>query len=198
VSRPQFTAQLRIRRFRLFNRFARAGSGFAAAGRSAIRPNAFLIAEDHSGWSAVARPTAQGGLGFDETWYADFYHHLIGDAQNDASRGRLLHFAGYGDNRRLAFTWFAGALTAGADNHTVYHESHDEAGNSYYIYYIENGQRVYSARTIAVAVNNAPLVGDTRRFAEARVHFAAGMALLGPGAPMFFMGEEVGASRPYR
>ena len=49
-----------------------------------------------------------------------------------------------------------------------------------------------------VAVNDAPLVGDTRRYAEARVHFAAGMTLLGPGIPMFFMGEEVGASRPYR
>ena len=48
-----------------------------------------------------------------------------------------------------------------------------------------------------VAVNGAPLWGETRRFAEARVHFAAGMTLLGPGVPMFFMGEEVGASRPY-
>ena len=49
-----------------------------------------------------------------------------------------------------------------------------------------------------VAVNDAPLVGETRRYAEGRVHFAAGMTLLGPGIPMFFMGEEVGASRPYR
>lgn len=160
-----------------------------------INPNAFLIAEDHSGWSAVTQPTAEGGLGFDATWYADFYHHLIGDAQNDASRARLIKFAGYGDNRALAVTWFAGALVAGADRRVVYHESHDEAGNSYYI---ENGQEVHSGRTIAIAVNNAPLLGDTRRFAEARVHFAAGMTLLGPGVPMFFMGEEVGASRPYR
>ena len=41
----------------------------------------------------------QGGLGFDAVWYADFYHHLIGDAQNDSSRARLLKFAGYGDDR---------------------------------------------------------------------------------------------------
>ena len=69
----------------------------------------------------------------------------------------------------------------------VYHESHDEAGNA-------EG----SARTIVVAVNGAPLIGDTRRYAEARVHFAAGMTLLAPATPMFFMGEEVGASLPYR
>ncbi|MFO1371489.1 MAG: alpha amylase C-terminal domain-containing protein [Candidatus Competibacteraceae bacterium] len=159
-------------------------------------PNVFLIAEDHSGWSAVTQANEQGGLGFDATWYADFYHHLIGDAQNDASRARLLKFAGYGDDRELRMDWFAGALAESATAKVVYHESHDEAGNSYYM---ENGQEVHSARTLVVAVNGASLGNAaTRRYAEARVHFAAGMTLLGPGIPMFFMGEEVGASEPYR
>ena len=152
-----------------------------------IRPNAFLIAEDHTGWRAVFQPTDQGGLGFDATWYADYYHHLIGDAQNDPSRARLIRLAGTASNEPLRMRWFADALAASADHRVVYHESHDEAGNA-------EG----SARTIVVAVNGAPLVGDTRRYAEARVHFAAGMTLLAPATPMFFMGEEVGASRPYR
>lgn len=161
-----------------------------------IKPNVLLTAEDHSGWATVTQSSEQGGLGFDATWYADFYHHLIGDAQNDASRARLLKFAGYGDNRELRMSWFAGALTESATAKVVYHESHDEAGNSYYL---ENGQEVHSARTIVVAVNGASLSDATiRRYAEARVHFAAGMTLLGPGIPMFFMGEEVGASEPYR
>jgi 1,4-alpha-glucan branching enzyme len=160
-----------------------------------IKPNVFLIAEDHSGWSAVIEPTDQNGLGFDATWYADFYHHLIGDAQNDPSRARLLKLAGYGDDRPLAITRFADTLEHSANGKVSYHESHDEAGNSYYE---EGGQRVYSARTFMVAVNDAPLVDETRRYAEGRVHFAAAMTLLGPGIPMFFMGEEVGASRPYR
>ena len=153
-----------------------------------IRPNAFLIAEDHTGWRAVFQPTDQGGLGFDATWYADYYHHLIGDAQNDPSRARLIRLAGYGSNEALRMRWFADTLAASADHRVVYHESHDEAGNA-------EG----SARTIVVAVNGAPLVGDTRRYAEARVHFAAGMTLAAaPATPMFFMGEEVGASLPYR
>ncbi len=152
-----------------------------------IRPNAFLIAEDHTGWRAVFQPTDQGGLGFDATWYADYYHHLIGDAQNDPSRARLIRLAGTGSNEPLRMRWFADTLAASADHRVVYHELHDEAGNA-------EG----SARTIVVAVNGAPLVGDTRRYAEARVHFAAGMTLLAPATPMFFMGEEVGASRPYR
>src|SRR5512132_87687 len=160
-----------------------------------INPNVILIAEDHSGWSAVTQSPDQGGLGFDATWFAEYYHHLIGDAQNDPSRARLLKMAGYGDNRPLNITGFAGSLAYTATGgKVVYHESHDEAGNSSYE---EGGQRVHSARTIAVAVNNAALIGDTRRYAEARVHFAAGVTLLVPTTPMFFMGEEVGASRPF-
>ena len=153
-----------------------------------IRPNAFLIAEDHTGWRAVYQPTDEGGLGFDATWYADYYHHLIGDAANDPSRARLIRLAGYGGSEPLPMRWFADTLAASADHRVVYHESHDEAGNA------EN-----SGRTIVVAVNGAPLVGDTRRYAEARVRFAAGMTLAAaPATPMFFMGEEVGASQPYR
>lgn len=160
-----------------------------------LKPDVFLIAEDHSGWDAVTRSSEDGGLGFDAVWHAEYYHHLIGDAQNDASRARLLKLAGYGDDRALNMSWFAGVLAGSADGRVVYHESHDEAGNSYYE---EGGRRVYSARTVVVGVNGAPLIGDTRRYAEARAHFAAGVTLLGPGVPMFFMGEEVGARLPYR
>lgn len=158
-----------------------------------IKPDAFLIAEDHSHWAAVHQSPDEGGLGFDASWNSNFYHHLIGDAQNDASRARLIKLAGYGDNRELRLSWFAGVL-AGSGGEVVYHESHDEAGNSYYM---ENGQRQSSARTIMVAVNNN-LNDQTRAYAEARVHVAAAMTLLGPGVPLFFMGEEVGASLPYR
>lgn len=44
----------------------------------------------------------------------------------------------------------------------------------------------------------APVVGETRAWAEARSQFAAAMTLLSAGTPMFFMGEEVGAQKPYR
>lgn len=160
-----------------------------------LKPNLFLIAEDHSGWSAVTQSTDDGGLGFQATWYSEYYHHLIGDAQNDPSRARLLKEAGYGDNRALRMDAFAGALAAAAQGRVVYHESHDEAGNSHYSV---DGREEYSARTLVVAVNGAPLVGETRRWAEARTRVAAGLTFMGPGVPMFFMGEEVGAWEPYR
>jgi 1,4-alpha-glucan branching enzyme len=160
-----------------------------------IKPNVFLTAEDHSGWPAVLASNEDSGMGFQAVWYSEYYHHLIGDAQNDASRARLLWNAGFGDNRELRMSWFAGALAAAANSHVIYHESHDEAGNSYYQV---NGQDVHSARTIVVAVNGASLSGDTRRYAEARARCMAGITFTAPGVPMFFMGEEVGAWEPYR
>jgi 1,4-alpha-glucan branching enzyme len=156
-----------------------------------VKPNTFLIAEDHSGWDAVTRPTDLGGLGFDVTWYSDFYHHLSGDTGHGMDCANLLTTAALGDNRPLAMGYFAGALAASANAKVVYHESHDEAGNSRY----EGG---HSGRTIAIAVGRAPLVGETRRYAEARARFAFGMAMLSAGTPMFFMGEEIGAADDYR
>lgn len=156
-----------------------------------VKPDVFLVAEDHSGWPAVTQPGRLGGLGFDATWYADFYHHLSGDTGRDASSPNLLTTAALGDNRPLAMARFGETLARTANNVVVYHESHDEAGNSRHA----GGA---SGRTIAIAAGRAPLVGETRRYAEARARFAAGMSLLSAGTPMFFMGEEVGAAEDYR
>lgn len=152
-----------------------------------VKPNVFLIAEDHSGWPGVTEAPDTGGFGFDATWYADFYHNLIGDTCRGPDCANLLATAALGDTRPLALTQFASVLEQSAIRHVVYHESHDEAGNS-----------DCSGRTLQVAVGRAPLVGETRRWAEARTRVAAGIALLSGGTPMFFMGEEIGASADYR
>jgi 1,4-alpha-glucan branching enzyme len=152
----------------------------------AIDPDAMLIAEDHSGWGVVTQDAPSGGMGFDAVWYVDFYHHLIGDKSEGAEYAKLLSTAARQHDGPLAMGYFAGALAASAGRTVVYSESHDEAGNA-----------TASRRTILAAVNGAPLVGDTRRVAEARTRFAAGMSLLAPGTPMFLMGEEVGAQKAY-
>jgi 1,4-alpha-glucan branching enzyme len=145
------------------------------------------MAEDHSGWDKVTMPYDEGGLGFDAAWYSDFYHHLVDFGSGGANWAKLLRNSGYGDGRPLAMSFFAGAVRASGSGKVVYNDSHDEAGNS-----------PGSARTICLAVNNAPLIGATRIWAEARVRVAAGLTLLSAGTPMFFMGEEVGAQEPYR
>lgn len=160
-----------------------------------IRPDVMLMAEDHSDWEQVTESPDNGGLGFDATWYSNFYHHLVGDASTGREYAKLIPTAGYGGNDPLAMDYFAGALAMSGSYKVVYHESHDEAGNSYYD---EGGNRVESRRTIVAAVNSASLIGETRRYAEARCHFACGVTILSAGTPMFLMGEEIGAQRQYR
>lgn len=152
-----------------------------------VNPNAFLIAEDHTGWAAMTQPPDQGGEGFDAVWYADFYHHLIGDGNYGDNYAKLLKNAGYGTTAALNLDYFAGALLATPFDKIVYHENHDEAGNE-----------SNTERTIATAVNRAPLNGATRKYAEGRSRFVAGLAALSAGTPMFLMGEEIGAAKYFR
>jgi 1,4-alpha-glucan branching enzyme len=152
-----------------------------------IKPTAMLIAEDHSEWDKVTLLPEAGGLGFDATWYATFCHNLIGDSDMAGGRARLLKSAGFGDDRALDLGQFASVLYDSKYDKIVYHESHDEAGNS-------GG----STRTLPCAVNGAAVVGATRAYAEARARVAFGLSLFSAGTPMFFMAEEVGGQKPYR
>jgi 1,4-alpha-glucan branching enzyme len=150
-----------------------------------LKPGLFLSAEDYSDWPAMTAPSLNGdGLGFDVTWYGEFHHNLV--EFQGGSYAELVKQAGYGDGRALQMDYFAGALRTSASAKIVYTESHDDCGN-----------RAGSARTIVLAANGVPLIGDTRRWAEARHRCAAGLAMLSAGTPMFFMGEEIGAQKPY-
>jgi 1,4-alpha-glucan branching enzyme len=155
-----------------------------------IRPSTLLTCEDHSDWVLVTEHPDGAGLGFDATWYSNFYHNLIGDTGRGAECANLLRTAGMGGTGELAMDRFATELAASGRKTVVYHESHDEAGNS-----------EHSARTLMVAIaaeeDTPPPTGDLRRIAEARVRFVAGMTLLSAGTPMFLMGEEIGAVKDF-
>ena len=133
-----------------------------------------------------------GGVGFDATWYVDFYHSLVGTPKEGDNWTKLIALAGYGGDGPLRLDWFGGALDGSRNCNVVYHISHDEAGNS------GGGDPdpdKRSHRTIVTAVHSAPLIGLTRDFAEARCRVAARFAMLAPATPMFLMGEEVGVSK---
>lgn len=155
-----------------------------------IKPTTILTCEDHSDWALVTEPPDGAGLGFDATWYANYYHNLIGDTGRGAECANLLRTAGMGGNAELAMDRFAGCLAASGRKTVVYHESHDEAGNS-----------EHSGRTLMVAIaaskDTPPPEGDLRMIAEARCRFVAGVTLLSAGTPMFLMGEEIGATNDF-
>jgi len=155
-----------------------------------VRPATILIAEDHSRWPLVQEPAEFVGLGFDAAWYADYYHHLIGDADKGAEYAKLLHVAGQGDDSPLRMDYFAGALALTGRGTVVYHESHDEAGNS-----------PHTRRTLSVALNLPPgrlPAPDLRHYAEDRCRCVAALTLFSAGTPMFLFGEETGAVQPFR
>jgi 1,4-alpha-glucan branching enzyme len=155
-----------------------------------IRPTTILTCEDHSEWALVTEHPDGAGLGFDASWYSNFYHNLIGDTGRGEECANLLRTAGMGGAGPLALDRFADCLISSRRNTVVYHESHDEAGNS-----------EHSGRTLMVAIaadKNTPTpTGELRRVAEARCRFVAGMTFLSAGTPMFLMGEEIGASKDF-
>lgn len=155
-----------------------------------LRPATLLTCEDHSDWALVTEHPDGAGLGFDATWYSNFYHNLIGDTGRGPECANLLRTAGMGGNGELALDRFAEVLLTTRRKTIVYHESHDEAGNS-----------EHSARTLMVAIaadGDAPApTGELRSIAEARVRFVAGITLLSAGTPMFLFGEEIGATEDF-
>ncbi|MEO8900720.1 MAG: alpha-amylase family glycosyl hydrolase, partial [Polyangiaceae bacterium] len=155
-----------------------------------IQPTTLLTCEDHSDWVLVTEHPDGAGLGFDATWYSNYYHNLIGDTGRGTDCANLLRTAGMGGDTELAMDRFAGVLAATGRKTVVYHESHDEAGNS-----------EHSGRTLMVAIaankDTPPPEGELRSVAEARVRFVAGMTFLSAGTPMFLMGEEIGAVKDF-
>ena len=155
-----------------------------------IKPTILLTCEDHSDWVLVTEHPDGAGLGFDATWYSNYYHNLIGDTGRGSDCANLLRTAGMGGDGELAMDRFAGILAATGRKTVVYHESHDEAGNS-----------EHSGRTLMVAIaaekGAPPPEGELRAIAEARCRFVAGMTLLSAGTPMFLMGEEIGAVKDF-
>lgn len=162
-----------------------------------IKPELFLIAEDHSDFAQVTDPVEQGGMGFDARWYADFCHHLAGDTDKGDDYAKLAYKAATDPSATLRLDWLGGALLASADRKVVYVDSHDEAGNSRGPLrdpgFTDSEKEFTSHRAIVVSSNGAPLIGETRRFAEARCRFQWGVTVLSAGTPMLLFGEECGA-----
>jgi 1,4-alpha-glucan branching enzyme len=134
-------------------------------------PNAFSIAEDLQGWSAITTPidpraldSYTAGYGFDAQWDDSFFYALrpLLTASADAARD---------------VTALTGPLTSlGALKSVIYSEDHDKVSP-------QNGagnQRIPAL--IGLAGNGY--------FARRRSGLGLAMVLTAPGIPMLFMGQE--------
>lgn len=148
-----------------------------------------LIAEDDRNQAQLILPTDRGGYGLDGVWADDFHHHLRRLLAGD-DEGYFQDFSG--DIEDLAKTirqgWFytgqnsvfrkraRGTSTKGIPLHKFVHciQNHDQVGNR--------------------------AMGDRLHFEVDLASFRAGSALLllSPATPLLFMGQEWGASAPFR
>ena len=102
-------------------------------------------------------PPDAGGLGFDATWFATFYHNLIGDSDMAGGYARLLRRGRLRRRRPLAMGDFAGRLWRASSTRSSTRNRTTRPATP-----------AARARTSLVAVNRAPLCRRTRDTAEAR------------------------------
>ena len=151
--------------------------GRAARG---IWPHSAIIAEDYGRRLRLTRSRAEGGIEFDAQWNFQFHHVVMG-----ALFGRSLYSMPH-DLDSLAAVLDRGLLhwedpitasdlkMAGGQAQRMinYVASHDEIGN-------HGGMRL------------------ARRLSPSDFRLATALAMLGPGIPMFFMGDEYAEESPF-
>ena len=147
-----------------------------------------LIAEDHSDWDKVTEAADSGGLGFD----AHLVRRLLPPPHRRHRHGR---------RQRHGCSSRPGSATTGRwpSSSSPARSGRPSSTRSSTTSPMTRPATPAAPRAPAWSrVNHAPLVGDTREFAEARCRVAFGLSMLSAGTPMFFMGEEIVAQRSYR
>jgi maltooligosyltrehalose trehalohydrolase len=160
----------------------------AAAGKRRV----FIVAENESQQSSLARPVAQGGLGLDGLWNDD-YHHSARVAVTGRREAYYTDYAGtpqelisavkYGylyqgqrykwqSKRRGEPTWGPTGSLAPWQFVTCI-ENHDQVANS------GRGERLAQIAS------------------PGRMKAITAFLLLAPGTPMLFQGQEFGSSKPF-
>ena len=158
------------------------------ARRAAGTRSVLLVAENESQSALLARSTDKGGCGIDALWNDDFHHEALVAATGQADA----YYTDYsGTPQELISTlkhgylyqgqWFAwqkkGRGSAAWDlapaAFVVYLENHDQVANS------GRGQRLWQITS------------------PGRYRALTALALLAPGTPLLFQGQEFAASAPF-
>ena len=154
-----------------------------AAGRSIL-----LIAEDESQEAVRVRKPEQGGYGLDAQWNDD-YHHAAVVALTGRSEAYYSDFQGTPQELISATKW--GFLFQGQYfgwNSKMRGDAAFDVPSPCFVTYLENHDQVSNSAR-----------GDRLRTLTSPAHYKAMTAawLLAPGTPMFFQGQEFGATNPF-
>ncbi|MGA7235175.1 MAG: malto-oligosyltrehalose trehalohydrolase [Bryobacteraceae bacterium] len=156
----------------------------AAAGKRKV----FIVAENESQQSSLARPVAQGGLGLDGLWNDDFHHSV-----RVALTGR----------REAYYTDYAGKpqeLISAVKHGYLYQGQHYQWQSK------RRGEPTWGLepwRFVTCIENHDQIANSGRgeRLAQitspGRLKAVTAFLLLAPGTPMLFQGQEFGSSKPF-
>jgi maltooligosyltrehalose trehalohydrolase len=149
----------------------------------------FIIAEDERNDPTVLRPRDLGGWGFDGVW-ADDFHHVVRVLMTGESEGYYANFEGNSSElaQTLAHGWLFRGQTQSATGKA---RGGDPAGlaSQKFIYCISNHDQVGN-RAFGERLNHATSAPAYRA--------ASALLCLVPQTPMLFMGQEWGASAPFK
>jgi 1,4-alpha-glucan branching enzyme len=130
----------------------------------ATRPGALLIAEDLKGDATITQGTDRGGLGFDTQWDGGFHYFVTGAVSEPSDDKRDLN---------AVKSALLGQYNGDPFQRVIYTENHDTVGNG--------GSRL---------PNRIDGTDGTSWVARKRSMLAAAVALVTPGVPMLFQGQE--------
>jgi len=147
----------------------------------------YLIAESDLNDARILRPRAQGGMGIDAQWNDDFHHALHALLTGEKAGyyrdfGEVSHYA-KALNEGYVFTWQysdyrkrhhgSASQDRPAAQFVVFSQNHDQVGNRM------KGERLSTLVSFEA------------------LKLAAGLVILSPYIPLFFMGEEYGENAPF-
>jgi maltooligosyltrehalose trehalohydrolase len=145
---------------------------------------AFLIAESDLDDVRVIRPVAEGGWGMDAQWN-DAFHHAVHTAITGSHHGYFVDYEGFADLRKAIVEGYVYDWRFSKFRQRFHGSSSHDRPGSQFVVFTQNHDQVANA-----LAGKRPAMSHSIGVEKA----AAALMICAPNLPMFFMGQEYGAS----
>lgn len=148
---------------------------------------AFLIAESDLDDVRVIRPVAEGGWGMDAQWN-DAFHHAVHTAFTGDHHGYFGDYDGLADLRKAVLEGYVYDWRFSKFRKRFHGSSSKDRPGSQFVVFTQNHDQVANA-----LAGKRPVTMISRGLEKV----AATLLICAPNLPMFFMGQEYGATTPF-
>ena len=145
---------------------------------------AFLIAESDLDDAKVIRPVADGGWGMDAQWN-DAFHHSVHTAITGDHHGYFVDYEGLADLRKTIIEGYVYDWRFSKFRKCFHGSSSKDRPGSQFVVFTQNHDQVANA-----LAGKRPATSHSIGVEKA----TAALMICAPNLPMFFMGQEYGAS----